>query len=493
MAGTDPSPRARQGSLELDYGDDAADMDYDQWSAAQLAANADAATTAKDIKPDLTSKATTTAPSSSSASLPPRPAANGLPANPLTGQRPPIASTSNAAPASGPAAQGGANAGGSGRSTVHGDRLAQTAVFLGDLHWWTSDRDVVELTQLAGIHGVSVKDVSFAEHKVNGKSKGVCYVECHSTDNAQRVKNYVENNEFQMKKMTATLAPGGTGTAPFRTLPKEPTRVGHPPPVPSGQVRIGHLTVRTPRPATTAYLEPHPGQNRRDQPPGTGPGSQLGGIRLGGVMPAPGAGPNHHHGHGGGSHHQKGQGGGGGGHYNPMHQQQGPPAMHMGMGLPMNPMLAAGAGGGSGAGGSGGPNGVFNPAFLNNAGGAGGANQSQGGGGANGGFGFDPSAAFNSMPGFGMMAGMPDFTQMGMMNMMGGMGMGMMGPMGAMGMGGNPFGGLTPFGGGGGGGISPFGSSTTPGGMSPMSTGMDGSGSGDHHHEAGPKKRTRTD
>jgi hypothetical protein len=197
MAGTDPSPRARQGSLELDYGDDAADMDYDQWSAAQLAANADAATTAKDIKPDLTSKATTTAPSSSSASLPPRPAANGLPANPLTGQRPPIASTSSAAPASGPAAQGGANAGGSGRSTVHGDRLAQTAVFLGDLHWvcppvcpyftrasfptdsmqgfcpqWTSDRDVVELTQLAGIHGVSVKDVSFAEHKVNGKSKG---------------------------------------------------------------------------------------------------------------------------------------------------------------------------------------------------------------------------------------------------------------------------------------------------------------------------------
>lgn len=175
-----------------------------------------------------------------------------------------------------------------------------------------------------------------------------------------------------------------------------------------------------------------------------------------------------------------------------MHQQQGPPAMHMGMGLPMNPMLAAGAG--VGAGGNGGPNGVFNPAFLNagavggGGGGAAGTNQSQGGGAANGGFGFDPTAAFNSMPGFGM--GMPDFTQMGMMNMMGGMGMGMggmgMGAMGAMGMG-NPFGGMgTPFGG-----MSPFGS--TPGGMSPMSTaGMDGAGSGDHH-EAGPKKRTRTD
>ncbi|KWU46823.1 hypothetical protein RHOSPDRAFT_24432 [Rhodotorula sp. JG-1b] len=226
MAGTDPSPRARQGSLELDYGDDTADMDYDQWSAAQLAASASAS--AQDTKPD-SSEATTAPPSSSksapstsaSSSLPPRPAANGLPANPLTGQRPLIASTSTgAAPPTSGQAQGGGGASVSGRNNLHGDRLAQTAVFLGDLHWWTSDRDVVELTQLAGIHGVSVKDVSFAEHKVNGKSKGVCYVECHSIDNAQRVKNYVENNEFQMKKMTATLAPGGTGTAPFRTLPK---------------------------------------------------------------------------------------------------------------------------------------------------------------------------------------------------------------------------------------------------------------------------------
>ncbi|GAA5980973.1 hypothetical protein JCM10908_003936 [Rhodotorula pacifica] len=477
------APRDRQGSLELDYGDDAADMDYDQWSAAQLAASTQQQ---QDTKPNVASTATATkstssaapptqaapaaAPSSSS-SLPPRPAGNGLPANPLTGQRPPIASTSSNSNASGSgAAEGGGRAGsqgGAGAGYVPGDRLAQTAVFLGELHWWTSDRDVVELTQLAGVHGVSIKDVSFAEHKVNGKSKGVCYVECHSTDNAQRVKSYVENNEFQMKKLTATLAPGGTGNAPFRTLPKEPSRVGNPPPVPSGQVRIGHLTVRTPRPATTAYHEPHPGQNRRDQPPGTGPGAQLGGIRLGGVMPAPGT--------GGGPQHQQNKGGG---HFNPMHQQQGPPAMHMGMGLPMNPMLAAG-GGGAGGGGAGGPNGVFNPAFLSATRGGAGSNQQQQQ--PQGGFGFDPSAAFGmGMPNFGMGGMMPDFSQMGMMNMnmmgMGGMGMGM----GAFG--GGPFGGgMSPFGGGGGG-ISP---------MSGGGNGMDGAGSGEY--EPGPKKRTRTD
>ncbi|GAA5866288.1 hypothetical protein JCM3774_006603 [Rhodotorula dairenensis] len=463
---------ARQGSLELDYGDE---MDYDQWTAAQLAATTEtsAPAAAKDT-PAPTPRPAPAAPApaaTASSSLPPKPAANGLPANPLTGQRPAIASAGSAA-ASTSGTSGGANSthgGASGGGYVQGDRLPQTALFLGELHWWTSDRDVVELTQLAGVHGVAVKDVSFAEHKVNGKSKGVCYVECHSTDNAQRVKNYVENNEFQMKKMTATLAPGGTGTAPFRTLPKEPSRVGNPPPVPSGQVRIGHLTVRTPRPATTAYNEPHPGQNRRDQLPGTGPGAQLGGIRLGGVMPAPGTGPNlHHHQHGGGGGQQKG----GMGHFNPMHHPQQGPAMHMGMGLPMNPMLAAaGAGGGNNFQQQvGSPNGVFNPAFL--AGGGGGTGQQPaGGGGAGAGaanaFGFDPSAAFN-MPGFGMGGMMPDFSQMGMMNM--NMGMGMFGGM-------NPFGGMSPFG--------------TPGSMSPMSGGGGGGGPGDY--EAGPKKRTRTD
>lgn len=313
-------------------------------------------------------------------------------------------------------------------------------------------------------------------------------------------------SEFQLKKMTATLAPGGASTAPFRTLPKgehvvstrirlcsrncaltalsrdtEPSRGGAPAPVPSGQVRIGNLTVRTPRPATTAYLEPHVGQNRRDQPPGTGPGAQLGGIRLGGFMPAPGtAGP--------GSYGQKGAGS----NYHQQQQQQqnggagsaGPPLhMGMGMGLPMNPMLAQQQQQQQ-------PNqqgGVFNPAFMNA---AGGGNQAAAGGVGGGGFAFDPSAAFGmanfgmqmGMPGMGMgmpgmgagggAGGMPDFSQQ--MNMMG------------MGMGGMwPFAGMSPFGAG------------TAGGMSPMynmsGQGDGGGGAGEGYETGGAKKRSRMD
>lgn len=36
---------------------------------------------------------------------------------------------------------------------------------------WTSDADIVHLAGLAGLE-VPFKDVVFAEHKVNGKSKG---------------------------------------------------------------------------------------------------------------------------------------------------------------------------------------------------------------------------------------------------------------------------------------------------------------------------------
>lgn len=77
---------------------------------------------------------------------------------------------------------------------------------------WTSDADIVELARLAGVE-VPLKNVSFQEHKVNGKSKGcvllpfrhstpftdvrsydcsVCFIETGSTEKAAQIKNYVD-------------------------------------------------------------------------------------------------------------------------------------------------------------------------------------------------------------------------------------------------------------------------------------------------------------
>jgi hypothetical protein len=61
------------------------------------------------------------------------------------------------------------------------DRLidpgATLAVLISDLHWWTTEDDVRGWANQADCEG-ELKDVTFSEHKVNGKSKG--YADLHT-------------------------------------------------------------------------------------------------------------------------------------------------------------------------------------------------------------------------------------------------------------------------------------------------------------------------
>ncbi|KAM5442529.1 hypothetical protein MferCBS31731_002407 [Microsporum ferrugineum] len=107
------------------------------------------------------------------------------------------------------------------------DPDATPALYISDLHWWTTDDEIRGWVNQAGAEA-DLKDVTFSEHKVNGKSKGQAFVEFTSAQAATAAKHRIEEmNNAQQGARKYAVAYTQANINPFKTLPKEnPMRGG---------------------------------------------------------------------------------------------------------------------------------------------------------------------------------------------------------------------------------------------------------------------------
>ncbi|KAL1919228.1 uncharacterized protein VTP21DRAFT_1920 [Calcarisporiella thermophila] len=111
---------------------------------------------------------------------------------------------------------GAANVGSAGGGASGG---MTSALYVEELSWWTTDEDIRNAIVNGGLRDDDIREMTFYEHKVNGKSRGTVYVEFSSPETASRAKEALDNAEFSGRKCSVTFT--NAGANPFKNLPKE--------------------------------------------------------------------------------------------------------------------------------------------------------------------------------------------------------------------------------------------------------------------------------
>jgi hypothetical protein len=91
---------------------------------------------------------------------------------------------------------------------------AMPALRLAELHWWTTEEDVRAFCARAGVEG-ELREITFGEHKINGKSRGEAYLEFTSARAASAAKAEIEG----VKAADGAKKDGSTPTPAARANP----------------------------------------------------------------------------------------------------------------------------------------------------------------------------------------------------------------------------------------------------------------------------------
>jgi len=82
----------------------------------------------------------------------------------------------------------------------------QTALYIGNLQWWTTDQDLEDAAREYG----KIKTIKFFENKMNGKSKGYAFVEFHDPFSAKSCKEGLQGRILHDKPIIINFVSAST-------------------------------------------------------------------------------------------------------------------------------------------------------------------------------------------------------------------------------------------------------------------------------------------
>ena len=94
------------------------------------------------------------------------------------------------------------------------------ALMISELHWWTTEDDIRSWANQAQCEN-ELKDITFSEHKVNGKSKGQAFVDFESAPAATAMKHQIESLEEEKPARKFVVSYANQMLNPFKTNPKD--------------------------------------------------------------------------------------------------------------------------------------------------------------------------------------------------------------------------------------------------------------------------------